>query len=273
MDWLSHTAIPALVDGWHTIEPAVTTFLKTGLAVAGFIADNLHPIMAGLAAALVFVVVPAFVAWAIAAGTAALATMTALAPIVLPIVAIGAAVGLLYKAWESDFGGIRTNLTAFWEQTAKPIFGSIALFFTEGLPTAIATITSTFSRFTSMGAAFIENIKAGIMQGWDGFVSWFLENLASIIPGGQATLAALGIAPGRALGGQVTAGRAYTVGENGRETFVPGVSGSIVPNGGGGGMSVTVHVAGSVVSERELGQAVRQVLLDVKRRNPTAGLA
>lgn len=39
--------------------------------------------------------------------------------------------------------------------------------------------------------------------------------------------------PGRAAGGPVRAGSAYMVGERGPEMFVPGRSGSIVPNGGG----------------------------------------
>lgn len=46
----------------------------------------------------------------------------------------------------------------------------------------------------------------------------------------------------RAMGGDVTAGRAYRVGENGPEWFVPGANGGIVPNGGGGGKSITVIV-------------------------------
>ena len=48
--------------------------------------------------------------------------------------------------------------------------------------------------------------------------------LGSFLYGGQA-----------AGGGPVMAGRAYTVGERGRETFVPSTGGRIVPNGQGGG--------------------------------------
>jgi len=58
---------------------------------------------------------------------------------------------------------------------------------------------------------------------------------------------------GRASGGPVSAGTAYTVGERGPELFVPGRSGTIVPNGA---MNVTVNVAGSILSERDLTAAV-----------------
>jgi hypothetical protein len=58
----------------------------------------------------------------------------------------------------------------------------------------------------------------------------------------------------RAEGGPVGAGNSYVVGENGPELFVPGSSGSIVPNGamgGGGGKSgaavnVTYNIASGV---------------------------
>lgn len=49
--------------------------------------------------------------------------------------------------------------------------------------------------------------------------------------------------PGRAAGGPVSAGRMYTVGERGPELFVPGQSGTIVPNGGSAGAQVIIQLA------------------------------
>lgn len=63
---------------------------------------------------------------------------------------------------------------------------------------------------------------------------------------------------GRAAGGPVTGGRPYVVGEKGPELFVPRGSGSITPNGSGGG--VTVVVQGSVIAERDLGRIVADAL-------------
>lgn len=273
-DWLANTGIPDLIKAWNAIHPAVNTFLEIGGKVVGFIKDNLNPILAGLAVVFGAIVIPAFIAWAAAAGAAALSTMLALAPIVVPIVAIGAAVGLLVKAWDSDWGGMRTSLTSFWNDTAKPIFAGIADFFTNGIPNAIINIKNAFNGFVDMGAAFLDGLKTGIQNGWNGFTGWFLDNLAGIIPGGVSTLKALGISlPGRALGGQVVAGQAYTVGELGRETFVPSVNGSIVPAGSGGGGSVVINVAGTVIAERDLAQIIREQLLELKRRNGSVGLA
>ena len=275
VEWLSTTGIPGMIRGWKAIQPVVSTFLEKGILVAGWIKDNFKPILIGLAAVFAVTVIPAFIAWALAAGTAAIATIAAMAPVVLPIIAIGAAVGLLAKAWDSDWGGIRTSLTSFWNDTAKPIFSNIAYFFTDGIPNAIKSVKDSFNGFVDMGSSFLDGLRQGITNGWNGFVDWFLGNLAGIIPGGAATLAALGITsqPGRALGGQVMAGQAYTVGELGRETFVPSVNGTIIPAGAGGSGSIVINVAGSVISERDLAQTIREQLLEFKRRNGSVGLA
>ena len=82
----------------------------------------------------------------------------------------------------------------------------------------------------------------------------------------------------RAAGGPVTSGSPYIVGERGPELFVPGRSGTIVPNNklGGGGTSVVVNVdaSGSKVQGddqqgnqlgRVIAAAVQQELIKQKR--------
>lgn len=61
---------------------------------------------------------------------------------------------------------------------------------------------------------------------------------------GGAALVPTGRVAGRAMGGSVTAGTPYMVGERGAELFVPRTSGTIVPNAssaGGGDTYVTLH--------------------------------
>jgi tape measure domain-containing protein len=90
-----------------------------------------------------------------------------------------------------------------------------------------------------------------------------------------------GLFPGMASGGPVRKGSAYIVGEQGPELFVPRMSGSIAPNGGGGGAQaasvgvgdVYVTVEGSVITERDLAQRVREILLQKGRSNNGVGLA
>lgn len=54
----------------------------------------------------------------------------------------------------------------------------------------------------------------------------------------------------RANGGPVSSGKAYLVGERGPELFAPGVSGNIIPNGGGGLTVVNIGAAPTKTRER-----------------------
>jgi len=66
--------------------------------------------------------------------------------------------------------------------------------------------------------------------------------MMSFIPGGGGANAAP--VPGRAMGGPVSAGKPYIVGERGPELFVPRGGGTVMPNGqmGGGSNNVVVNV-------------------------------
>ena len=86
----------------------------------------------------------------------------------------------------------------------------------------------------------------------------------------------------RAHGGPVHGGTPYMVGERGPELFVPGSSGSIVPNnqlavgGGGGGYAPAINLnfyGPAVGSDREFEDLVRRALYDVGRRNPGLGFS
>ena len=79
--------------------------------------------------------------------------------------------------------------------------------------------------------------------------------------------------PGRALGGPVTGGQQYMVGERGPELFVPNQSGSIVPNNGmGGQVNVTLQAGaflGSSDDAREFARRIYGALNDEARRRGT----
>ena len=78
------------------------------------------------------------------------------------------------------------------------------------------------------------------------------KNLAAQFGGSGTFLGSLftGLAGQRAGGGPVNSGMAYLTGENGPEIFVPGSSGSIVPNSAlGGGQTVYQDFRGAVVTD------------------------
>jgi uncharacterized membrane protein len=142
---------------------------------------NLQPIMAGLAAVLVAVVVPAFIAWADVAAASAVATVTALAPVIIPLVAIGAAVALLYKVWTEDWGGIRTTLTTWWEGTGQPIFNTLR----DWLATHLTAALQTLSDF------WTGTLQPALAAVW-GFISKVLIPILSVLV--QAHIAVLSTA-------------------------------------------------------------------------------
>jgi hypothetical protein len=121
IDWIGNVAIPTMLKAWRDLQPTIelvkqvfavlvnywtTTLWPAIQQLIAFVQTYIRPIMAGLAAILITVVVPAFVTWAAGAIAAAVATIIALAPVLVPLAAIGLAVGVLYAAWDSDWGGI-----------------------------------------------------------------------------------------------------------------------------------------------------------------------
>jgi tape measure domain-containing protein len=95
----------------------------------------------------------------------------------------------------------------------------------------------------SLASKAFDNIFANLFGGAGGAGGGLLDGLFKSL-----------FAPGRAMGGSVSAGQPYTVGESGRELFVPTTPGKIVPNGklGGGNMQVQIfNNAGAQVSTRQ----------------------
>jgi hypothetical protein len=85
------------------------------------------------------------------------------------------------------------------------------------------------------------------------------------LPGGRVA--------GFASGGRPPVNTASLIGEHGPELFVPDTAGTIIPNnrlgGRGGAVYVIVNVAGSVIAERDLGDAVAKAL---ERRSGRGGV-
>ena len=74
----------------------------------------------------------------------------------------------------------------------------------------------------------------------------------------------------RAIGGTVSAGSSFLVGESGPELFTPSSNGVITANnrlgGGSQAVNVTVNVHGSVIRERDLAVSVRDQIAQLMRR-------
>lgn len=105
---------------WEVLQP-----------VAEFIMDNvqLSDVLAGVGVAIATLVIPAIGSM-----------IAAVAPLIGTFLAVVAVVAALRAAWENDFLGIRTALTEFWENKAKPAFTELAAWLKEHVPAAIAKL-------------------------------------------------------------------------------------------------------------------------------------
>jgi hypothetical protein len=106
--------------------------------------------------------------------------------------------------------------------------GSAASWISDRLTDAIHWLNKEIGNAVAMLAALRDAMNGTV-------------GLGSNVAGGNAVL------PGRANGGPVSAGTAYTVGERGPETFVPNTSGTIIPHGAGNTTnmgSITIIVNG-----------------------------
>ncbi|MGE0408975.1 MAG: tape measure protein [Amphiplicatus sp.] len=166
--------------------------------------------------------------------------------------------GATYGFVSDQFAGLE-GLARQFATTGKASFKDFAL-------SAIADLNLLIFRIKVLGP--LANWIAGLMGGTPGLPAGIMAD-----PNG--------IAPGRARGGPVDRGRPYVVGEEGPELFVPGSSGSIVPNGELAGVTISASIVvnqngsaeSSVRSDHSDGNrfgealvaAVRSVVIDETR--------
>ena len=127
----------------------------------------------------------------------------------------------------------------------------------QGVAGVVATLIGLFSNLVGIINAAVNAIRAVASVG---------RSIGGAIGG------ALGFGGGRAMGGPVSARTAYVVGERGPELFVPGSSGSIIPNGMGGGTTINLTVNGAIDSESTARQIV-SILNDSQARGTLGSLA
>jgi hypothetical protein len=156
-EWARTKLIPALRDLASWFGEHILPKLQ---AVARFITGTVVPAIAGLVEwigknkeiipavgiAIAVVLIPAFIAWAIAAGAAAIATIAAAAPVILLGLLIAALAFLIIKNWDTIkdvtlkvFGAVWSFLKGLWEKV------------TGFIGRAIEAIRTTFFKFNPVG--------------------------------------------------------------------------------------------------------------------------
>jgi len=92
------------------------------------------------------------------------------------------------------------------------------------------------------------------------------SNLADFLAGGIGSPVG-GFFPGFANGGPVMGGKPIIVGEKGPELFVPGSSGSVVPNNAMGGNTYSITVQAGVGDPRAIGQSIVEYVKKFEQAN------
>ena len=174
-----------------------------------------------------------------------------------------------------EFGeGLADSLVAGLDERLRPQTGPLADFAAE----AAMQMQGAFADF--LFDPFAEGLK-GMARGFVNILRRMLADLMArqlllgflnIFTGGSGIVANIANAAAqglqaRAMGGPVTGNTPYMVGERGPELFVPSTGGTIIPNGAGGGMTVSpVYNIDARGATMELSQALPGILADNNRK-------
>lgn len=159
--------------------------------------------------------------------------------------------------------------------------------FAAGAEAAGRALENALVRAIRTGKLGFEDLKRAALAAMAEIASASIRSgLAALLGGGgkgggnglaslfASFASALAGAPGKAIGGPVSPGRAYLVGERGPELFVPTASGRIEPARERGGREVRVSISINApagrepqalkASSRQVARAVRQALMRVE---------
>jgi hypothetical protein len=189
-------------------------------------------------------------------------------------VKVGAAIAVVAGSVIALNFGVKTVNATFeaFNNIMKLATAAQALFnIVMGLnPAALVVIA-----IVALGAAFvaayknIEPFRDLIDSIWSS-MKRLLDTIKNSAIAGAVTKA-FNAVTGRAMGGSVSAGNAYTVGEFGKEVFVPSTNGTIVPNNQIGGSNVTVNLNG-IIDAESARRSIEKLLQDSARRTGAINL-
>jgi hypothetical protein len=250
------------------ITPMVTEFVNTVIPAVQKLAEELGPKLTPIFTALTDYirdfVIPTFKdIWAF------------LTDYVIP--AIGSILTPIIDSLRTSFENVTTKLAeneeklkplvalfrtvaAFVRDYLAPVIGTQLKFAFDALGIALTIIIDNFATLVDTVNSAYNSIKR--------LVKFINENPVAL---GSTGVAGFGLSKifggGRANGGPVNGGTSYVVGERGPELFVPNTSGTIIPNGGGGGGStINLTVNGAIDAE-----GTARTIVDVLNRSFSRG--
>jgi tape measure domain-containing protein len=250
-------ALKPILKGLIQITQAFVTWAKTekGMAILKATLVGLVPVIGTLMVGAVIALATAF--WGL---------LAPLLPIVGIALLIGAAFAILFlvaqdiytffKGGDSYFGDFMKYIGVTKEELIELVtaikdtvvnmvtLGGLLSF--DNLKKGISFLSTAIDKLKQFnelikgltGINVGESFKKGILRGIPGVnIPFLLKDFADIAHEKNT--------PGKASGGYVHAGNPYIVGEQGRELFIPGSTGQIMPNNSFGGVTVS-KLVGSI---------------------------
>jgi hypothetical protein len=176
----------------------------------------------------------------------------------------------LFKAWTTVADAVKEN-----EEKLQPLLGLFKAVFNFIKDYYAPLYFNVLGKALQFVAGIVSNL-IGLFANLVNIINATVNAIRAVASVGRsiggAIGGALGFGGGRAMGGPVSARTAYVVGERGPELFVPGSSGSIIPNGMGGGTTINLTVNGAIDSESTARQIV-SILNDSQARGTLGSLA
>jgi phage-related protein len=175
----------------------------------------------------------------------------------------------LLQAWTTVANSVKNN-----QKELKPLLDLFKTVF-EFVKVHLAPLLVNILGKALKVVAGIVGTLIGLFSNLVGIINSAISAIMTVASAGRAIGGAIGGAfgfgGGRAMGGPVSARTAYVVGERGPELFVPSSSGSIIPNGMGGGTTINLTVNGAIDSESTARQII--AILNDSQARGTLGSA
>lgn len=277
--------LPILITLAHWVVDLGMDFVHAGqfiadhkallVAVGTAVATILIPVLATLAVSL-GTAAASFVAEGVAAAAAWIATLGPIALIIAAIAAVAAGVYEVISHWsviEAFFKKLLDDVVGFftdhWKLILDILLGPIAI-----IATNWGKIEGFFQNIWDDVTKDVSKFVDGIVKFFEGLPDRILKALGNIggkiggaIQSGLHSIPVIGSF--LAEGGQANIGQPYIVGEKGPELFVPGISGTVIPNSQ---LTSAMQQSGSMADLQKAGGATGSAATGVATQPMTSPL-
>lgn len=170
--------------------------------------------------------------------------------------AFSVAMNFIGQKWSTVWTSAKSVFETIWGAISSVFDGAIA-----GIKKGMETLTAPIQKVISLAERAYE-LAGGAIKSAGGYVS---SSISAVLGRGASIT-------GKAIGGSVSRNTPYIVGEVGPELFVPGTSGTIIPNnrlaGAGGTSNVYLTITGnSFMGERDMAEKIGDQIINIFKQN------